>query len=130
MSAGYGLIGDSEQIAPYDVTFSGKSKRWIRERGARLALRSRLAEISHGFQNIIIVLGRDYMEALGLPVPTMGTTRVFAYIAPSLISRVGPNVETKAVGPVERQALGAYSSSAKEYCFLLDVRREVLGGHR
>ncbi|MGH2397521.1 MAG: DUF6884 domain-containing protein [bacterium] len=120
LSAGYGLLSVADMIVPYNVTFSGASKKWIRERGQRLGLRSQLVAIADGHNRVILILGREYLEAIGLPLPTEELPHTLAYIAPSLIKCVGHGVEIVAVGEAERREIGAHSSSAKERRFQLD----------
>ena len=121
LSAGYGLLNESDQIVPYNVTFSGVSKAWIRERGQRLRLRNRLIEIASKHDRVILILGREYLEAIGLPLPVAELPPTLAYLATSLIQRVGNGIETISIGQAERRTMSAYSSSAKEKQFQLDV---------
>lgn len=121
LSAGYGLLNETDVIVPYNVTFSGASKAWIRERGQMLNLPGRLIEVKSKHDRTILILGREYLEAIGLPLPTQALPPTLAYIAPSFVKRIGKGVETVSIGPAERREIGAYSSSAKEKRFLTDV---------
>src|SRR5690349_6611925 len=62
LSAGYGLLNESDVIAPYNVTFAGASKSWIRDRGSKLGLRQKLIEVASKFDRTILILGREYFE--------------------------------------------------------------------
>ena len=93
LSAGYGLLKEEDAIVPYDVTFSGASKTWIRSRGQWLKLRSRLVQVADGHDRAILILGREYLEAIGLPLPAEALPRTLAYIAPSLERHVGYGIE-------------------------------------
>ena len=121
LSAGYSLLNESDVIVPYNVTFSGAPKAWIRERGQILKLQSRLIEVAGKHDRAILILGREYLEAIGLPLPTQVLPPTLAYVAPSFVKRIGMGVETVSIGPAERREIGAYSSSAKEKQFLIDV---------
>ncbi len=125
LSAGYGLISENDIIAPYNVTFAGASKSWIRGRGEKLHLRQKLTKIAGNHDRTILILGREYFEAVGLPLPTEALPRTLAYIAPSIVNRIGRGVETIAVGDTERKRIGAYSSSAKERLFLVDTQQTL-----
>jgi hypothetical protein len=122
LSAGYGLLSETDIIVPYNVTFSRASKVWIRERGQRLKLRGQLIEVAGKYDRAIVILGREYLEAIGLPLPPQALPPTLAYIAPSFAKRIGEGIETVSVGPAERREIGAYSSSAKEKRFLRDVQ--------
>lgn len=128
LSAGYGLLSERDLIVPYNVTFAGASKAWIRERGQRLQLRNRLVAVANKYDGVILILGREYLEALSLPLPTELLPCILAYVAPSFIMRLGKGVETIPVGEVERREVRAYSSSAKEKRFHLDVQRTLRTG--
>jgi len=123
LSAGYGLLNEKDVIAPYNVTFAGAPKSWIRNRGQKLGLRQKLINVAGAFDRVILILGREYFDALGLPLPTESLPRTLAYTAPSLANRIGQGVEVISVGQIERGAIGAYSSSAKEKLFLIDAQR-------
>src|SRR5574341_1216783 len=66
LSAGYGLLDEMDLIVPYNVTFAGASKAWIRERGQRLRLRNHLVGVANKYDRVILILGREYLEALSL----------------------------------------------------------------
>jgi hypothetical protein len=123
LSAGYGLLKETYVTVPYEVTFSGAPREWIRERGQKLGLRSRLIEVAHDHDRVILILGREYLEAIGLPLPVEALPPTMAYIAPSFVSRIGHGLETISVGNAERRQIRAYSASAKEKQFLVDVQR-------
>ncbi len=125
LSAGYGLLGEADIIVPYNVTFSGAPKTWIRERGRRLRLKERFIAVAKGYDRAILILGREYLEAIGLPLPVDALPPTLAYVAPSLLNRVGYGIETIPVGQIERSQIGAYSSSAKEKRFQLDVHQAL-----
>ena len=121
LSAGYGLLSESDLIVPYNVTFSGAPKAWIRERGRQLGLREQLVARAREHDQVILILGREYLTAIGLPLPVDSLPPTIIYIAPSLVERVGHGVETRPVGQVERREIRAYSSAAKEKRFQMDV---------
>lgn len=125
LSAGYGLLSEAELIVPYEVTFSGVSKSQIRERGQRLRLQDQLIAFAKGHDRVILILGREYLEALGLPLPIQALPQTLAYIAPSFVKRIGQGVETISIGQAERREIGAYSSSAKEKRFLVDSQQAL-----
>ena len=123
LSAGYGWLNECDVIAPYDVTFAKKSTAWIRARGQQLGLRKQLIEIADEYQRMIFILGREYLEAIGLPLPIESLPPTLAYVAPSFAGRLGDGIDITRVGPAEQREIGAHWSSAKERQFLSDVHR-------
>lgn len=121
ISAGYGLLNESDLIVPYNVTFSGAPKAWIQERGRRLGLRDQLVACANKHEHVILMLGREYLTAIGLPLPVDSLPPTTIYVAPSLVEQVGHGANTISIGQVERREIGAYSSSAKEKRFQMDV---------
>lgn len=121
LSAGYGWLNERDVIAPYNVTFAKKSTTWVKERGRRLELQKRLIEIASEYQRVVLVLGREYLEAIGLPLPIEALPPTLAYIAPSVVRRLGDGIGFIRVGPAEQREIGAHWSSAKEKRFLVDV---------
>lgn len=93
-----------------------------------LGLRKRLIEIASHYQRIIFILGREYLEAIGLPLPIEALPPTLAYIAPSIAERVGDGINIIRIGLEEQQKIGAHWSSAKEKRFLVDVYRVLQGG--
>lgn len=121
ISGGYGLLNESDLIVPYNVTFSGAPKAWVQERGRRLGLRDQLVACASEHEHVILILGREYLTAIGLPLPVDSLPPTTVYVAPSLVERVGPGVTTIPIGQVERREIRGYSSSAKEKRFQMDV---------
>ncbi|WP_141211943.1 hypothetical protein [Halorubrum sp. Eb13] len=67
ISAGFGVIGESESLAPYNVTFSGMSTGDIRERADQLSITPDLLEVIRNSPNpdiAFFALGADYFTAL------------------------------------------------------------------
>lgn len=71
VSAGYGLLREAEEIAPYDITFKGKRTSWIRERGLALDIPASVHALVAKYQVVFYLLGNEYLKSIGtLPVPT------------------------------------------------------------
>lgn len=70
LSAGYGLISEEREIAPYAVTFKtmkvGEIDEWGRFLGVRQAFKNKIKD----YDLIFILLGEHYLRSLKLPVPT------------------------------------------------------------
>ena len=121
LSAGYGWLNERDVIVPYNVTFAKKSIHWIVARGQQLNLRKQLVEIASVHQRVVFILGRGYLEAIGLPLPIESLPPTLAYVAPSVARRLGDGIGFIRVGPAEQREIGAHWSSAKEKQFLVDV---------
>jgi|GEM_PF-3980944 len=67
ISAGFGLIKETERLPPYDITFSEKSKQEIRHRGEELGIESQLIGlIDEGYDLVYFALGADYYASFDL----------------------------------------------------------------
>ena len=128
LSAGYGFLNENDLIVPYNVTFAKKPEKWIRERGQRLGLCDRFIAIAKEYDQAILILGREYLEAIGLPLPAERLPRILAYVAPSFVRRIGKGIETIPVGDTERRELDVYPSFVKEKQFQTDVHIALLKG--
>lgn len=67
ISAGFGVVGETEPLPPYDVTFSGMSVNAIRERADRLSITADLLDAirdAPGPDVAFFPLGADYFSAL------------------------------------------------------------------
>lgn len=128
LSAGYGWLNERDVIVPYNVTFAKKSISWIRARSQQLGLREQLVEIANKYRRVIFILGREYLEAIDLPLSIEALPPTLAYIAPSVARRLGDGIGFIRVGPAEQREIGAHWSSAKEKRFLIDVDRVVQAG--
>jgi len=67
VSAGYGLIEEGQKIQPYEATFSGMSKKALRDWGTQLALPAKLkARLEQTADLQLVLLGDSYLDACGL----------------------------------------------------------------
>jgi hypothetical protein len=96
-----------------------------REEG-QLGLREQLVARAREHDQVIFILGREYLIAIGLPLPVDTLPPTIVYLAPSLVERVGHGVGTRPVGPIERREIRAYSSAAKEKRFRMDLAWQVV----
>ncbi len=92
VSAGYGLIGEKRQIAPYNVTFHGAPKRFIRARGEKLRIPTELRSLVSGFPIVVFLLGDDYLTSAKPPIIPSQSQRFIAFGSPKLRSVPGSNV--------------------------------------
>lgn len=72
VSAGYGLLEEARLIAPYEVTFQGMGKRRTMERGRLLRLTETVQQGLEGYPLAFVLLGKDYMTAVGAILPALG----------------------------------------------------------
>lgn len=65
VSAGAGLVAESDRIAPYDRAFSGKARSVIRQEAEQLGIPDAFRElVAQQWDQIIVALGDDYLEAV------------------------------------------------------------------
>jgi len=77
ISAGFGLVGETDELPPYDATFSGTSTETIEQRSKELGITAALVErldTAASFDVVFLPLGADYYTALDL-------NRVYAAVA-------------------------------------------------
>lgn len=69
VSAGYGLLQEHEDIAPYEVTFNDMGRREARAWATRQGVPRALDEAARDAAGIVCCLGERYMDAIGAPSP-------------------------------------------------------------
>ncbi|MHA1416596.1 MAG: DUF6884 domain-containing protein [Candidatus Heimdallarchaeaceae archaeon] len=66
ISAGFGLVNENELLPPYECTFSGLSKKAIKERAEKLAIPESVRKLSKKTYDLVYLsLGEDYLVTLG-----------------------------------------------------------------
>lgn len=83
LSAGYGLIAENREIAPYEVTFNSM-------KGYELDAWAQSLEVHHAFEQAIgnydlvfVLLGENYLRALSLPVETRPEQTLVFFASPT-----------------------------------------------
>jgi hypothetical protein len=67
ISAGFGLVEETEELPAYDVTFAEYSDAEIAERATKLGIQADLLElVSTGYDIVYFALGRDYYASFDL----------------------------------------------------------------
>lgn len=71
ISAGFGLVGEKEELPPYEVTFSGMNQSEIDQRARKLRISEEVCDllgntINDPFDIIFFALGSDYYRAIDL----------------------------------------------------------------
>lgn len=67
ISAGYGLLSEKDVIVPYNVTFQKLKKKEILERSNNLQIHEQAKTLITGYELVIFLLGKEYVQALQLP---------------------------------------------------------------
>lgn len=109
VSAGYGLIEESQVICPYDVTFSTMGKPQRRAWGWQLGLPSDVRAALEDFEVVILLLGSDYLDAIDPPLAAREGQRLVFLAKPSESSRLsGANIVTVPAGKSETKYGAGY----------------------
>lgn len=67
ISAGYGVVEETEKLLPYDKTFSGLSNGEIRERSSQLKIQEDILELlNREYDLIFFALGNKYYQAIDI----------------------------------------------------------------
>lgn len=83
ISAGYGLLGESDVIVPYNVTFTGLKKKELLERSGNLQIHEQVETLIEGYDLVFYLLGKEYVQALQLPFNIPDTITQVFLAAPS-----------------------------------------------
>jgi len=68
ISAGFGLVEESEELPPYEVTFSGMRVAEVRDRSARLGIKRDVARLLQQaeYDVVFFALGKDYYTSIDI----------------------------------------------------------------
>ena len=78
LSAGYGLLAETEPIAGYNVTFNTMSARKVEERSQGMGLAEAVRAATAGATLVVLALSADYLRAVG-PVRAEEGQRIIAF---------------------------------------------------
>lgn len=96
VSAGFGLVEETELLPPYDVTFQDFSDEEIRDRAESLGLQEAVSELLASvpaYDVAFLALGKDYYTAIGFPqVLDEGTDSTTVIFNGEETPDKGPNV--------------------------------------
>ena len=78
ISAGYGLLSESDVIVPYNVTFTGLKKPELLARSNSLQLHEKVETLINNYDLVFFLLGAEYVQALQLPFKvSKAVTQIF-----------------------------------------------------
>ena len=78
ISAGYGLLNESDNIVPYNATFKGLKPTELLTRSNSLQLHERVETLIAKYDLVLFLLGAEYVRALQLPFEVPDTvTQIF-----------------------------------------------------
>lgn len=120
VSAGYGVVHETEWLVPYDSTFVGLTRAAIRDRAERLRIRETLCEDLSGFDVALFLLGKAYLEAIDAP---LAIAPLEVYFAPPAMRITGTGVIHIAAGAREARYLHSNTRMVKVALFerLIDL---------
>ncbi|MGD1853912.1 MAG: tRNA-guanine transglycosylase DpdA [Leptolyngbyaceae cyanobacterium] len=70
LSAGYGLIPESQTIVPYEVTFNGMKGHEVDEWATHLNVHEQFEDAIANYDLVFVLLGDNYLRAVKLPIQT------------------------------------------------------------
>ncbi len=132
ISAEYGLLNERDVISPYNVTFQGMKKAEILEKSRRLQLHERVTELIARYDTVFFLLGKEYVQALQLPLGESGpgepayrrggvpesVTQIFLLGASyRRLIPDAPNVHFVPAGSALSQTLGVMGVALKGFVF-------------
>jgi hypothetical protein len=78
ISAGYGVVEEDRSLAPYEVSFSNKPCKWIRDRAAKLDIPAAVRSAIRGYEAVVFLLGNKYLLSIDPPLtPHDGQCLIF-----------------------------------------------------
>ncbi len=83
ISAGYGLLSESDVIVPYNVTFQNLKTKQLLARSDSLQLHERVETLIADYDLVFFLLGKEYVQALQLPFKIPSTITQIFLAAPS-----------------------------------------------
>ncbi len=101
VSAGYGVLAEQTPIAPYDITFHGLKKPFIKARGERLSIPGQIRRTLLGYPLVFLLLGDDYLLSVRPPLVPADRQKFIAFGSAKLRQVPGSDV---VVVPAEKQA--------------------------
>lgn len=119
ISAGYGLLNESDIIFPYNATFKGLKSKELLARSNSLQLHERVETLITDYDLVLFLLGAEYVRALQLPFEVPDTvTQIFLIGTGSqkLIPDL-PNIHFVPAGPSLRRKLQTTYTTLKGLVF-------------
>ena len=120
VSAGYGLILESQKIAPYEVTFNTMKGHEIDEWAKRLKIHRSVEQIIPEYDLIFVLLGEKYLRAISLPI-TLYEDQTWIFLAPgssfNLIQKSSPQAFILPLSNAEAKQYGFGSVGLKGFLF-------------
>jgi hypothetical protein len=116
ISAGYGLIKETDQIADYDLTFSDKKNCDIIGWSKRLRIQENVIKAISNYDIVFFLLGKDYLTALNLPLNLTSITPKMVFFT------------TKRLMASLRSKMAGTFSCFVDSSVTKDVRGNSLGG--
>ena len=120
VSAGYGLILESQKIAPYEVTFNTMKGHEIDEWAKRLKIHRSVEKIIPEYDLIFVLLGEKYLRAISLPI-TLYEDQTWIFLAPgssfNLIQKSSPQAFILPLSNAEAKQYGFGAVGLKGFLF-------------
>lgn len=131
LSAGYGLLDESEQIVPYELTFNSMRASQIDNWANFLGVKHAVEEAIKGYKIVFFLLGNSYIRALKLPVEKSENQRLVFLAGPSSSNLIPPDEEDYLIVPVGQKDAKLYKFGLiglKGYLFNL-LCKELVEDH-
>lgn len=130
VSAGYGLISEKHEIAPYEVTFNTMGSKEIINWSRTLEINKTLSTAIQGYDLIIFLLGDKYLRALELPIET-SENQTLIFFASGTSQKLIPQQSNYFIHEVGQEDAKSFSYGLvglKGYLFKMLAQEIVLQG--
>jgi hypothetical protein len=118
VSAGYGLLDETDGVLPYEATFDTMTVREVSAWARQLGIPDRVRDVVKGQELVVFLLGTKYLRAIAPPlVPADGQRFVFLVAGTGAGKVVGPGVTVVAAGAERARLFGSNNFSLKGRMF-------------
>ncbi len=91
VSAGYGLISESKEIVPYEVTFNSMTGSEIARWSAQIGIHKDLNALIQDYNLVFFLLGDKYLKAVNLPLESANDCQKLVFFASGTSKKMIPN---------------------------------------
>ncbi|WNS82190.1 hypothetical protein RRU94_15690 [Domibacillus sp. DTU_2020_1001157_1_SI_ALB_TIR_016] len=131
ISAGYGLLEETAEIVPYNVTFAEMKKNEITEWSRYLNINKDTSTKIKSYDLVIFLLGEEYLRSLDLPFLETKNDQKLIFLGGKASKKLIPNEAPYyyiEIGHQDAKAFNEMSISIKGQLFKLLAQEIVLNG--
>lgn len=131
ISAGYGLLDESDEIVPYEVTFNNMNSQTIKTWSRKQKITETLQEKVQNYDMVFFLLGDKYLQSVEWPLQITDQQRFFFFAGNSSRTRVmvNENYHLLTIGEDEAKAFRFGLIGIKGFLFAQLLKQSITVGH-